>query len=916
VPTDQQQFLAYWTAETGWSTEVHLRNNQKSGALAVTPVLRTPDGTETPLAAVTVQPQEVGVIDLDAAITAAGATQLLESWGSVVLRYRAVHYANLYAAEMIHRNGHAIAIHIDGLGQNPNFQAGGREGIWWLPKDSTSDYLILSNQGDNPIPLDLSLFDAAGNVQKQSVLLGPRATNRYSVRQLRTAAGLSGGSYGGIKVSASANAGSLNTFHFLFDETANFSAILKMFDYDPAAQLQARDYAKTGVWTLRAPMLALASPDAALGFPAGTVLQPQLLIRNTTGKVVSATLRFNWRNDTTTGKAAGPALRLNAFETRRVDIAALQDGKTLPPDARWTSITLTTNSNPEEVVAVAASYDSTMAYGAQTPFSDQLTFRWEGGQWEVDALHDSIITVGNGGADATRAAFTLFYNQGTARYDLEQTLQPDEQMWIDVGKLISGHVPDKNGNVLPDGLATGSYEARDLTHRGAGTLFEGKVIYDKTYGHAAYGCALCCGAGDAYLFFDPLGILMGSPADQYVYALDECQAGDPNDFSDSFYGNWTVNDTSVATADYYGTHSAVSVGSTRSNTHGLINNNDTHRLCPLQGFYPSGGDNSMPSVSFSPIPYILVGQTATTTATVDPPKNSTPISLYTSGPASVVSPTGTFTANTSVLVKGLSVGTGSLNASVYNSDGSYAVVGSTAFLVGALGSFQFTLLSTPIPGEGNSVISGQSAQVQVQAFDYLGNQFSAYQGTVHFSSTDTMAALPADYTFVPADAGSHVFNVTLKTVVGTGPQRDLTVKDTASGISATQNIYIWWQVNMDVEFWKECNFVQCPELGSYYCATSYNSSGYGQKTAFLAITASSSTLANQSIKVRNGSQSQVAFIGDAGPILNYPYWNNGAAPPTVAGCLSDLLATNVGISNGCNGSTGYGGGVILWRFGN
>jgi len=39
----------------------------------------------------------------------------------------------------------------------------------------------------------------------------------------------------------------------------------------------------------------------------------------------------------------------------------------------------------------------------------------------------------------TQTAFTIFYNQGAQRYDLEQTLQPDAQMWIDIGKLISEH---------------------------------------------------------------------------------------------------------------------------------------------------------------------------------------------------------------------------------------------------------------------------------------------------------------------------------------------------------------------------------------------------------------------------------------------------------------------------------------------
>ena len=79
------------------------------------------------------------------------------------------------------------------------------------------------------------------------------------------------------------------------------------------------------------------------------------------------------------------------------DVAALQDGKTLPQDAHWTSVTLTTKGLPDEVMAVAASYDQSFHYGAQTPFSDQLALHWEGSMWEVDPYHNSIITVGNGG---------------------------------------------------------------------------------------------------------------------------------------------------------------------------------------------------------------------------------------------------------------------------------------------------------------------------------------------------------------------------------------------------------------------------------------------------------------------------------------------------------------------------------------
>src|SRR5581483_6630964 len=39
---------------------------------------------------------------------------------------------------------------------------------------------------------------------------------------------------------------------------------------------------------------------------------------------------------------------------------------------------------------------------------------------------------------------------------------------------------------------------------------------------------------------------------------------------------------------------------------------------------------------------------------------------------------------------------------------------------------------------------------------------TAYTSTVHFTSSDPLAALPADYTFTAADAGTHTFTVTLK----------------------------------------------------------------------------------------------------------------------------------------------------------
>ena len=69
------------------------------------------------------------------------------------------------------------------------------------------------------------------------------------------------------------------------------------------------------------------------------------------------------------------------------------------------------------------------------------------------------------------------------------------------------------------------------------------------------------------------------------------------------------------------------------------------------------------------------------------------------------------------------------------------------------------------------------------AQDQFGNTASGYTGTVHFTSSDGQATLPANYTFTAADAGVHVISVILKTA-GT---QSLTATDTAtSSITGSQ----------------------------------------------------------------------------------------------------------------------------------
>ena len=407
------------------------------------------------------------------------------------------------------------------------------------------------------------------------------------MRQLLQAGGL-GGEYGGIEVHALAHARALDTLHFIFDEDPEFGAMLKMFDHDPEAKLEERDFAKRSAWVIRAPMLALAHPDPALALPAETVLQPRLLLRNTTGENVSASLVFNWKSAAHTGQAVGATFVLAPRETKRVDVASLPVSQRPPEAANWAAVIVTTTSKPDEVVAVAESFDTTLHYGAQTPFSDQLASRWEGGEWQADALHDSITTVGNGSAKTMKAGFTLFYNQGAKRYDLEQTLAPNEQMWVDIGSLIKTGIPDLHGNTLPANLTVGSYQFRDLTNTVIGQLFEGKVIYDLTNGHVAYGCAVCC-TFNGYLTYDPFGVGLNSSFSNGVMVKDNC--GDPAEDGSGGFENWSTLNTAVAQTTLAGLHTGMSMGSTTSSTSGELTFSNGRQGCSKHLVAPTGPTN-------------------------------------------------------------------------------------------------------------------------------------------------------------------------------------------------------------------------------------------------------------------------------------------------------------------------------------
>jgi uncharacterized repeat protein (TIGR03803 family) len=94
------------------------------------------------------------------------------------------------------------------------------------------------------------------------------------------------------------------------------------------------------------------------------------------------------------------------------------------------------------------------------------------------------------------------------------------------------------------------------------------------------------------------------------------------------------------------------------------------------------------------------------------------------------------------------------------------------------------ILSAP-----SSVRHGTAFSLTLTVEDAYGNVATGYVGTVHFTSSDTTATLPADYTFTAADAGVHTF--TSAPILRKRGTQTITVTDTQdSAQTATDSINV------------------------------------------------------------------------------------------------------------------------------
>ncbi len=495
------------------------------------------------------------------------------SFGSVVFRFTSPSAMNLYAAAVPSIHGEPIAFPIPAhpawqpAGTLPADGAGSLEGIWWQPRSGLHDVLIISNTSERKVSGTLSLFDASGKRWSGALVLAARQTQRLAMSDLLQKAGL-GGSYGGISFEAPASASAVEGVHFLYDETSKFSAFLEMFSRDPNATLQERAGIDVKQWTMRAPMLALRAPDPAAGLPAGIVLQPMILVRNTTAKNISADASLSWHSDSARGQVKLPEMQLAPFATQQLRVGAMQKQLGIPDTAHWAMVSLATNASPDDLIAIASSRDASGRYGFETRFIGGSGGYFAGGEWRYDANHNQIISVTNSGIKPTDALLTLHYDNGQKKYEMQQTIQPGDQMWVNLAQLVRQRIPDRKGNTLPVDVSGTTYDLQDLSP-GGHSLTIGELAVGGTWGVQAVQppCPECCGQDVLGFSPSPVDLATGDTDTVTIDGIEACN-GDPAVLTPDFTV-WGSDNTAVAKVSYAKVQ-GVAVGSTTGYANGLM----------------------------------------------------------------------------------------------------------------------------------------------------------------------------------------------------------------------------------------------------------------------------------------------------------------------------------------------------------
>lgn len=191
----------------------------------------------------------------------------------------------------------------------------------------------------------------------------------------------------------------------------------------------------------------------------------------------------------------------------------------------------------------------------------------------------------NIGSKPTDALLTLHYDNGQKSYELQQTIAPGDQMWVNLAQLVRNRVADRNGNTLPVDLNTVTYDVKDLTPAGLGIMMT-SLATDVTYGfHSSPPQIECCSYNGIQFSPTDLDVVLDGTENMDVFGFDSCSS-QPEPISPFFPSSSWLSKAPSTAAVSYRTAQGVAPGFTTGSATGEVPV-AVGLACPLQQFEPT-----------------------------------------------------------------------------------------------------------------------------------------------------------------------------------------------------------------------------------------------------------------------------------------------------------------------------------------
>lgn len=671
---EQKLWAVYWTAAPGFTSTLEIKNNRLKETLTVRPTLYLRSGEELPLEPLTLGPRETAVVNINQALAAFLHDSLGDRQrGSLEVDFLAPNDQALMGTVSVTNPTNGIAWNFRLYTVNSSNPAAPVRGLFWFPDEKTKGLVEIQNASEDFITVSPSFEIKGAKYSLPPTRVAPDQGFTLDLREELRKLGLVSIRAGGIELAYDGPGDALKAHEVLFNREG-FSTEVDL--------LPSQSHKISHPLALRTPQFAVGPADPRMGLPPETSFEPTLVLHNFESSELSATLFVNFHNGGTPAEKQFP-VSLPSGETQVLALYPLLKNL-VPSDTHWASLEIQYSSNQNALAAALVSTSRDGEHSIRSVLNWVMGSASDGPFWQADAAHDTLIGMYNADTQPAKVSVSIDYYIGSERHQhkLPPLMIPARSArQVDVGDILAAGEPDANGDVIPPEVSFGGYRVQKVGPRINQVLITQSLLFDSGAKSYLTFYNTCCGYLN--IAFSP-NTLQGPAGDfdQLVIQAQDTCGGNTIDVTNS--GNFGTLNSSIATVGAgNGQASLVAVGQTTLTSQLDYFEKDFFLGDCSSASAGSNTPTSVVRVTFSPpISYVVVGQTASTNATVAPTNNTTPISLNVTSAATVVSPTGTFTTNTGVVVKGLTVGTATLTATVPNPEGGAPIpVGATSFPV-------------------------------------------------------------------------------------------------------------------------------------------------------------------------------------------------------------------------------------------